>query len=229
MAKPNPLDRLVRLRDDVLAGARPATSDRSGGPTLDASNMDTVLRKLTELDAKERARKPEPPPGEELRDLMDGGGRHDAARRVFDERAARLRQIEGAAGAVAQELLPPLSAVSAEGPLEKDVEILRLLQLQVLRHPVAFRSAFVALVAEGRRFAETAEGAVWADWIRGSPLLPDVKLMLKMVSLSMLDENDPEALPSTYLDALFRVITEDETDAVLNRLFGGRTDAGTAD
>jgi len=113
--------------------------------------------------------------------------------------------------------LPRISLRNDEGEV---VAALRAIQETVLRHPVAAQAAFAALVAEGRRFAETPEGARWKERLARSVLLHEARLVWRMATLSSLEEDPPDVLPSAYLDGLFLAASGDP-DRVMDRLFGG--------
>lgn len=104
-------------------------------------------------------------------------------------------------------------------PQPQEVESVRRLQRVLMTHPVAAQAAFSALVAEGRRFAETEEGRVWRERLVQSALLRKVRLVLDLTTLGLLQESRESTLPSSYLDALFMLGAGGETDAVLNKLF----------
>ncbi|GEM_PF-3028325 len=165
-------------------------------------------------------------------DTVDRGDR-----RAFDRARTRFYSRDPAAEdvgqAVAKELLPPLDRrVDTEADSDDLPTILRALQEILLAHPVAGRRFFAALVAEGDRFARTSEGRAWAERLAESELVEDARLVFQMTSLSLLEQSDaPDRLPSAYLDAFFRAAAHDDTDALLDRLFGGGGseghDAGT--
>lgn len=112
-----------------------------------------------------------------------------------------------------------LPRIELRDPTPIELDRLRELQCMLLKHPVACQAAFTALLAEGRRFAETAEGRAWRDRLAHSPLLHRVRLAFDLSTLGMLEEHGGSVLPSSYLDALFMVAGGGDTDAVLNRLF----------
>jgi len=180
-----------------------------------------LKRGLARMHEQSRERGPQPEPGEQLAELRPGTSPYEAAQRLFEAREQRMDEREQWAAALAQELLPPLAP--GHGELEP---LLRALQQQVLQHPTAFRAGFAALAAEGRRFAETPEGAAWQQRLAQSPLLPQARLLLKMLSLSMLDEREPERLPSAYVEGLLRAAAAEHGDSILSRLFGADPDVG---
>jgi hypothetical protein len=102
---------------------------------------------------------------------------------------------------------------------------LRALQCVALKHPVAFQSAFAALVAEGRRFAATDEGAAWSARLAGSALLQRARLALEVGTLWMLEDEPRGPLPSAYLDALFLAASGSELESLVDRVFEEMLDA----
>src|SRR5580693_1180923 len=98
-----------------------------------------------------RAAPPSPPPLLDLIRLQ--AMMYEESRRIHDLLFDRL---------IAPAFRPAEDA--GEGAAEDGAlgEILRRAQLLLLKHPVAAQAAFAALIAEGRRFAATPEGAEWA-------------------------------------------------------------------
>lgn len=104
-------------------------------------------------------------------------------------------------------------------PEPTELSLLREVQKILLKHPVAAQAAFTGLVAEGRRFGSTAEGRVWRTRLVSSSLLHQARLVFDLATLGILDEHGGDALPSSYLDALFMAAAGGESDALLNQLF----------
>ena len=97
---------------------------------------------------------------------------------------------------------------------------MRQAQRAILEHPVAAQALFAGLVAEGRRFAATEEGADWQEALSRSDVLHQVRPVWEVISLNMLQE-DPEAvLPSSFVDALVTVGSAEHLEAMLSRLAG---------
>jgi hypothetical protein len=108
---------------------------------------------------------------------------------------------------------------------ETALQVLRRLQGLVLKHPVAAKAAFDALIAEGRAFAQTPEGKVWQAKLAASELLHRARLVLDFPGLSMLERDSPEVLPSAYLDTIFMLASSRKPDELLDPLFEwGRDD-----
>jgi hypothetical protein len=97
--------------------------------------------------------------------------------------------------------------------------VLRRLQALVLKHPVAAKAAFSALVAEGRAFAQTPEGKVWQDRLIRSELLHRARLVLDFPGLSMLELDSSATLPSAYLDTVFMLASSPKPGELLDPLF----------
>ena len=97
--------------------------------------------------------------------------------------------------------------------------VLRSLQSAVLKHPVAAQAIFSALVAEGRRFAETDPGRRWKRRLARSELLQRARLAWEVTTLWMLAAEPTGVLPSAYLDALFMSASNPELESLLDRLF----------
>jgi hypothetical protein len=146
---------------------------------------------------------------------------------VFFDRMSRLAAQAEMGDRIADELLPPLPD-SGEGD-DETVAMLRALQRTILRHPAAAQSAVRALVAEGRRYAETEDGQAWRRRLEGSDLLHHLRIVWQIASLGSMEAGDDGPLPSAYLDGLFMAASSDDPDAILDRLFGGPGGEGDAE
>ncbi len=110
-----------------------------------------------------------------------------------------------------------LPRVVLQEPDETLVATLREARYAVLRHPVAAQAGFSALVAEGRRYAETAEGRAWRRRLAGSPLLRDLRVAWDMTTAELLQEDPPTLLPTTFVDALLQFASHPHSEALLAR------------
>lgn len=128
---------------------------------------------------------------------------HDALFRVYDAAAAaQARQ----------------NLANAD---DEDGELLRVcgeVHRMLLRHPVAAKSAYAALVAEGRRFALTADGAELQSRLRGSRRMQRAAMLWRSITMGMLSDADEATLPSTYLDNLLHASARVDLERVLARL-----------
>ncbi len=112
--------------------------------------------------------------------------------------------------------MPRLVVRDADEELLRD---LREIQFLLLEHPVAAQAAFSALVAEGRRFAETEHGRAWRDRLARSELVRRARIVWDTTTLEQLAETPSRAVPSTYVDALMRMAASPDLEPVLARLF----------
>jgi hypothetical protein len=131
---------------------------------------------------------------------------------VFEE-LRRLQQLLG------ERMPPPVAprgADAAEG--SEQVELLRRLQVLLLQHPLSAQAAFTALLAEGRRFAATPEGAEWKAALAGSDLVRNGRLLWDVLSLNLLEEEASTVVPSAYLEALFRAASSPDLEGLMRRL-----------
>lgn len=99
------------------------------------------------------------------------------------------------------------------------VAALRDFQNAVFRHPIAVQSLYAALVREGRRYAETPEGAQLLDRLARSPGLAKTRMAWEVITMSAFVEKPDGALPSVFLDKLVREIKVSALEPLLSRLF----------
>lgn len=101
---------------------------------------------------------------------------------------------------------------------EPDDELGRLLyelRWLVLKHPIAARAAYRALLAEGRRFAETDEGRVWRERLRRSELIRRGTAVFELGTLGALDSDS--VLPTQLIDAFARAAVREDLEEALAR------------
>jgi hypothetical protein len=101
-------------------------------------------------------------------------------------------------------------------------ELLLALSDVLLRHPIAVQSAFAALAAEGRRFAETAEGARCKEDLASSELFDRVRLVWRSLGMHAFVERPTEILPSFFLDGAIRAAVLDKLEPLLSSIFDER-------
>lgn len=95
--------------------------------------------------------------------------------------------------------LPALLESLLHEPDDELARVLRRAHVALLKYPVAARAAFRAIVAEGRRFAETEEGARWKERLADSELVQRGRSVWELATLGMLDEKD-RMLPTQFVD-----------------------------
>jgi hypothetical protein len=187
------------------------------------AELDSLVVRLAGLHDQALRRQPPPPPGAPSARLAAAATGYEAAQHELGARERRLAALADLGDQLAEELLPPPAAGGEDAEL---VDLFRALQRTLFRHPLAFRAAFAALAAEGRRFAGTPEGEACRQRLAASELLPRARLFGRMLGFSMLEEDEPERLPSAYLEGLFRLAGHPDADRVLDRLFGGEGEGG---
>lgn len=99
------------------------------------------------------------------------------------------------------------------------LRILQSVQRLLLQHPIAFQAAYSALIAEGQQFEKTSEGQVLTARLERSPLVQQLRYIFDLTTFSLLEREEPEALPSAYIDILFMLAANQRSDDILDRLF----------
>jgi hypothetical protein len=157
-----------------------------------------------------------------------------APRRRFDRPRARrftrwtdgLLRVHDTAATVLADL--HIGECEAMSPDERNTDELAGLvadtHRMLLAHPAAARQVFAALVAEGRRYAETSAGRELQQQLVGSARAQHAARLFRALNMGMLDDDRETRLPSTYLDNLLRIVdegrVEELTADLLTRLWG---------
>jgi hypothetical protein len=129
----------------------------------------------------------------------------------------RIVQLyRAAAQAVADQAVVDADPAATEP--DRLVELMARAHRLLLEHPVAAKSAFGALVAQGRTYAATPEGAALRARLARSPKLRRGSLVWRSLTMGMLDPEDPRDLPATYLDNLLRAIDRGDLEQLLAKL-----------
>ena len=84
--------------------------------------------------------------------------------------------------------------------------------------PELARIAVQACVAEGRRFAQTPEGARWKEALSRSELMGRGRLIWKAYGLDVLLEDAPELVPLDWLDSFVALIGNADLEALVAAL-----------
>lgn len=131
------------------------------------------------------------------------------------EEAHRIREL------LIQRLLPPPGAPrpqsTGDSAQDEALGLLRHLQLLLLKHPIVTQAAFSALVAEGRRFGATPEGAAWKAALATSELLQQGRRLWDALSLNIPEEEPSTVIPSAYLEAFFQAAASADLDKLLRQ------------
>jgi hypothetical protein len=115
-------------------------------------------------------------------------------------------------------LIDAFRVTAAEGREGEIADVLCRAQLVLLKHPIAAQAAFAALIAEGRRFAKTPEGATWMAALSGSDVVRQLRPVWEAVSLDMLEDDPDTIVPSAYLEVLLKAAKSTDLDALLRKL-----------
>jgi hypothetical protein len=102
------------------------------------------------------------------------------------------------------------------------IETLYAVQHAILRHPMVIQAAFSALVAEGRRFAATGEGAALHDRLRRGASADRARMIWEMLTTNGFVERPTHVLPTVFLERLVRSLAVEPLEPLLSRLFQPR-------
>jgi hypothetical protein len=89
----------------------------------------------------------------------------------------------------------------------------------IMRHPIATQAAFAALVAEGKRFAESERGKLLAEQLARSELVARLRVVWESLSMTAFVEQPDVPLPSFFLDGVVRAAAEQGLESLLSRAF----------
>jgi hypothetical protein len=92
------------------------------------------------------------------------------------------------------------------------------LQRILVRHPAAAQGGFRALVTEGRRFAETEEGADLARRLADSELVRRGRVVWDVTTMSALTANKADVLPTVLMESFLQAIATEPLEPMLSRL-----------
>lgn len=136
---------------------------------------------------------------------------------------AELDRIRALTIGLIERSAPQLFPVPLEGTVGGEramYELLISVRRAVLGNPAAARGLHDLLVAEGRRYAETATGAELRNALVGSEAVDHLRRIWETVSLNVLDgPAPPNGVPDAWAELLADAITgRGLDDAVLARL-----------
>jgi len=115
-----------------------------------------------------------------------------------------------------------LPAYAREDPL---LRVLEQASLTLLQHPLAAQAAFSALLAEGRRFAQTPEGKRWEAVLRRSELVRRGGALWEFSVLNTLEDGGASTLPSALFDAIVQAAGRDDLLPLFEELHERLADA----
>lgn len=114
-----------------------------------------------------------------------------------------------------------LPTVMLRAPSDRSLDLLRHLQMAVLKHPVASQAIFSALVEEGKAYAQTPPGKQLYSKLSHSELVARARMTWESVSLWLLDPDYQGELPSELVDAFFSVSNHQDLEPMLEQVFAG--------
>ena len=107
----------------------------------------------------------------------------------------------------------------AEGSLEeRDWEVLRAAHRAMFRHPAAMQAALSALAAEGRRYAQTPEGAELKARLAESEIMHRARVLWSVTTMGVFEDEPDVTMPSAILESICRVATSTALEAHAVRL-----------
>lgn len=122
---------------------------------------------------------------------------------------------------------PPEPSGDGAGLDAEVIRSLRRIELLLLKYPVAAQAAYSALVAEGRAFAATAEGARYDAALRSSRAFERHWWILEKVTARLLIQSEHAVLPTGYIDAVVQGARVADLRLLMGRLFGGGRNGNT--
>jgi hypothetical protein len=84
------------------------------------------------------------------------------------------------------------------------VATLHTLQRSIMKHPMAAQALFAALIAEGREYAATPEGARLRDRLARSRTIHRARIAWDVATMNVLGDHEPGLMPSALVEALAR-------------------------
>jgi hypothetical protein len=114
---------------------------------------------------------------------------------------------------------PSPRPTGSEAELEGMLEVVRA---AAFRHPIAVQAAFSALIAEGRRFAETPEGAGLLEELLHSPTVSRLRVAWEVLTMSAFVESAEGAIPSVFVETFLQKLRVTALEPLLARLLERR-------
>jgi hypothetical protein len=130
---------------------------------------------------------------------------------------AELEQIRELALDLVEHSVPqlmPAPPTDTDGAERTVFELLLGIRRAVLGNPAAARGVHDLLVAEGRRYADTAAGAELRDALAASPAVDNLRRVWETLSLNVLDgPAAPNSAPDAWAELLTDAIIADGLDS----------------
>jgi hypothetical protein len=105
------------------------------------------------------------------------------------------------------------------------ISVLRFIQRLLVRNPQAVGAIVQAVVTEGYRFAESAEGQRWKGLLTTSELMQRGRLIWDSYGFGSLMDTTPARVPSDWLELIVNGLTDADLETVLTLLVDMREEA----
>ena len=97
--------------------------------------------------------------------------------------------------------------------------LLRRARMVLFRHPLASQAAFSALVAEGRAYAKTDQGAQLKRELTASPSARRLRTVFEIATMNALREKPDTLMPTAVIEASSRILAERYLEERLSHVF----------
>jgi hypothetical protein len=102
---------------------------------------------------------------------------------------------------------------------QRVVALLERVREAVLSQPAAGHAITSFLVAEGRRFAATEDGATWLEALHGAPEVERLRQIWEATTLNVLDDDsDTGGVPEAWVDLIADLATIGRVDRIVTAL-----------
>lgn len=98
-------------------------------------------------------------------------------------------------------------------------QLVELIQRAVFTQPVAAQSLYRALLAEGRAYAQSEEGAELAGRLAASELVQRLRVVWDVASLRTLEDNPDTVIPTAVIDTMMRLAYSRMMERELSAVF----------
>jgi hypothetical protein len=88
-------------------------------------------------------------------------------------------------------------------------------QRLILKHPMAAQAAYQALVAEGRRFAQTDEGKQWRCRLEASEAVRRARSLWEAATLNVLDADCEVPLPGQLIELVAQAVSWQNLETIV--------------
>ncbi|MBZ5710992.1 hypothetical protein [Nannocystis pusilla] len=158
---------------------------------------------------------------------------HPEAPAPFDEAATRrhvellttlLQALTLRARSLARDNAANIAAAQSsptDTPERRLVDAAIRVHALLVEHPVATRALVSAFAAEGRRFAGTPAGEALRDRLLRSRLVRRGALLWNSLTMGLIDDTEPTALPSAYVDVLVELSEHIDLERLLGEMKAG--------